>query len=209
MDEHELNLIRQMAMADGVLSENEKALFRELLGMSEEEKEKFFEEIESELESVQSETEVIDWKCKNGLDFEKYVVGLLPDDYKNLKWTGDKFADGRFDERNLQPDIMFDIELNESHTVAIECKFRMTFYKDMLFVAKQAQLERYMEYEKENGVPVYIAVGVGGCGAHPEEMYLIPVRAIKYQFATREYLKQFAREVDKKLFYYVKGGRLY
>lgn len=90
MDEQELNILKQMAMADGVLTENEKALFRELLDMTEEETEKFFEEIESELESVQSETEVIDWKKKNGLDFEKYVVGLLPDNYKNLRWTGDK-----------------------------------------------------------------------------------------------------------------------
>ena len=82
-----------------------------------------FEQIEFELESVQSETEVIDWKRKNGLDFEKYIVSLLPDNYPNLRWTGDKFVDGRFDERNKQPDLIFDIELNKVYSVAIECKF--------------------------------------------------------------------------------------
>ena len=126
-----------MAMADGVLSENEKNVFREVLDLPESDMQVLFEQIESELETVQSETEVIDWKRKNGLDFEKYIVSLLPDNYKNLRWAGDKYVDGRYDERNKQPDVIFDIELNKVYSVAIECKFKMSYYKDCLFVARK------------------------------------------------------------------------
>lgn len=43
-----------------------------------------------------------------------------------------------------------------------------------------------------------------------KEMYVIPIWAIKFPVATREYLERFARrEVDKKLFYYVKLQKLY
>ena len=92
-----IELLKKMAMADGVLSENEKNVFRETLDLSESDIQTLFEQIESELESVQSETELIDWKRKNGLDFEKYIVRFLPDNYKNLRWTGDKYAGGRYD----------------------------------------------------------------------------------------------------------------
>ena len=87
-----IELLKKMAMADGVLSENEKNIFREVLNLSESDMQTLFGQIESELESVQSETEVIDWKRKNGLDFEKYIVGLLPDNYKNLRWKVDKYV---------------------------------------------------------------------------------------------------------------------
>ena len=59
-----IELLKKMAMADGVLSENEKNVFRETLDLSESDMQTLFEQMESELESVQSETELIDWKRK-------------------------------------------------------------------------------------------------------------------------------------------------
>ena len=59
-----IELLKKMAMADGVLSENEKNVFREVLDLPESDMQVLFEQIESELETVQSETEVIDWKRK-------------------------------------------------------------------------------------------------------------------------------------------------
>lgn len=47
-----LELLKRMAMADGVLSNNEKDLFRSSFETTDEEAEAFFAEIEAELESV-------------------------------------------------------------------------------------------------------------------------------------------------------------
>ena len=204
-----IELLKKMAMADGVLSENEKNVFRETLDLSESDMQTLFEQMESELESVQSETELIDWKCKNGLDFEKYVVKLLPDDYRNLRWTGDKYVDGRYDESSKQPDIIFDIELNKVYSVAIECKFRMSFFKDLLVVARKEQLDRYREFQERNDIPVFLAIGVGGSGAHPEELFIVPLNAIKFPVVKKSYLKKFLKILDQKLFYYVKTKSLY
>lgn len=49
-----IELLKKMAMADGVLSENEKNVFRETLDLPESDMQILFEQIESELESVQS-----------------------------------------------------------------------------------------------------------------------------------------------------------
>ena len=204
-----IELLKKMAMADGVLSENEKNVFRETLDLPESDMQILFEQIESELESVQSETEMIDWKRKNGLDFEKYIVRLLPDNYKNLRWTGDKYAGGRYDERNKLQDIIFDMELNNAYSVAIECKFRMSYFKDILFVARKEQLDRYREFQEKSDIPVFLAIGVGGSGAHPEELFIAPLNAIKFPVVKKSYLKKFQKKLDQKLFYHVKSQSLY
>lgn len=204
-----IELLKKMAMADGVLSENEKNVFRETLDLSESDMQTLFEQMESELESVQSETELIDWKRKNGLDFEKYIVKLLPDDYKNLRWTGDKYVDGRYDESSKQPDLIFDIELNKVYSVAIECKFKMSYYKDYLYVARKEQLDRYREFQKKSDIPVFLAIGVGGSGAHPEELFIVPLNAIKFPVVKKSYLKKFLKKLDQKLYYYVKYKSLH
>ncbi len=204
-----IELLKKMAMADGVLSENEKNVFRETLDLSESDMQTLFEQMESELESVQSETELIDWKRKNGLDFEKYIVKLLPDDYKNLRWTGDKYVDGRYDESSKQPDLIFDIELNKVYSVAIECKFKMSYYKDYLYVARKEQLDRYRDFQEKSDIPVSLAIGVGGSGAHPEELFIVPLNAIKFPVVKKGYLKKFQKKLDQKLFYHVKFQKLY
>lgn len=204
-----IELLKKMAMADGVLSENEKNVFRETLDLSESDMQTLFEQMESELESVQSETELIDWKRKNGFDFEKYIVRLLPDNYKNLRWTGDKYVDGRYDESSKQPDLIFDIELNKVYSVAIECKFKMSYYKDYLYVARKEQLDRYREFQKKSDIPVFLAIGVGGSGAHPEELFIVPLNAIKFPVVKKSYLKKFLKKLDQKLYYYVKYKSLH
>ena len=103
---HDLEILKQMAMADGILTENEKELFRSYFQLTDKEAEDLFQSIEAELECVQSETEVINWKRKNGIDFEKCIVKMLNPQYYTLQeWTGDKFIDGRFCEANCNPDI--------------------------------------------------------------------------------------------------------
>lgn len=202
MDKELLQTLKKMAMADGVLSENEKKLFREIIPMSDEDADSLFSEIESELECVQSETEVIDWKKKNGTDFERFIVSRLLDCYTIVSWSGDKYIDGKYDARNLDPDIIIDIKSSSrTERIAIECKFHMGFVNGLLFVAKEEQLERYKQYQKNNHIPTFIAIGVGGSGANPESLYLVPVFALKYRYATMVYLEQFKLNPSKKLYY--------
>ena len=82
---HDLEILKQMAMADGILTENEKELFRSYFQLTDKEAEDLFQSIEAELECVQSETEVINWKRKNGIDFEKCIVKMLNPQYYTLQ----------------------------------------------------------------------------------------------------------------------------
>ncbi|MGL5894753.1 MAG: hypothetical protein ACRCZM_09095, partial [Bacteroidales bacterium] len=108
----DLEALKKMAMADGVLTENEKKYLIELGDLSESESEVLFRSIEEELESIQSETEVIDWKKKHGIDFEKHIVSMLNTEYQIIEsWTGDKYANGQYDLKNLDPDLLVRLKL--------------------------------------------------------------------------------------------------
>ena len=122
---HDLEILKQMAMADGILTENEKELFRSYFQLTDKEAEDLFQSIEAELECVQSETEVINWKRKNGIDFEKCIVKMLNPQY----------IDGRFCEANCNPDITVKVNLDKLDVkFAIECKWRMDFFNDSILI---------------------------------------------------------------------------
>ncbi len=203
-----LYVLKQMAMADGVLTDNEKQIFRQIIPMTDDEAEELFRTIESELEAVQSETEVIDWKRKNGYDFEKFIVSRCPAKFEIKQWTSDKFMEGKFDAHSLEPDLLLEIvTIAQRYSIAIECKFHMGFVNDWLFVAREEQLKRYLQFQKERKYPVFIAIGVGGSGANPEELFIVPISALKYPHARRSYLQQFAVNPRYKLFYDIKSSR--
>lgn len=206
--QEKLNHLKQMAMADGVLTENEKKLFRQIIPMTDEEADELFRTIESELEAVQSETEVIDWKRKNGYDFEKFIVSRCPAKFEIKQWTSDKFVEGKYDAHNLDPDLLLEVVTSaHKYPIAIECKFHMGFVDDWVFVAREEQLERYRQFQEEHQYPVFIAIGMGGSGANPEELFIVPISALKYPHARRDYLRQFAVDPRYKLFYDTKSNR--
>ena len=85
----------------------------------------------------------------------------------------------------------------------------MSYYKDCLFVARKEQLDRYRDFQERSGVPVFLAIGVGGSGSHPEELFIVPLNAIKFPIATKKYMEKFSKKLDQKLFYHVKSRNLH
>ncbi len=155
---HDLEILKQMAMADGILTENEKELFRSYFQLTDKEAEDLFQSIEAELECVQSETEVINWKRKNGIDFEKCIVKMLNPQYYTLQeWTGDKFIDGRFCEANCNPDITVKVNLDKLDVkFAIECKWRMNFFNGYTRIATEQQLNHYRRFKRNEISPCFL-----------------------------------------------------
>ena len=91
----------------------------------------------------------------------------------------------------------------------MECKYFFSFRNDQkgikkLFWAKEYQIEHYNKFQDENGFLVYVLIGVGGFSAKPERAFLIPLKALKYSFASESYLQKFERKVGEP-FYLEKG----
>ena len=110
-----------------------------------------------------------------GREFEDYVVDLfdLPNNKKlTLKeWRGDKTLPGVYPENNSGPDLVFEYD---GHPFAIECKWRNhmpeDFEKELLPSDRQ---NHFRQYTKENKMPIYLLLGIGGLPTDPDSLHLV------------------------------------
>ena len=110
--------------------------------------------------------------------------------------------EGRYAETTPQPDLLMEFKLKEESTLfAVECKWRKNEKKEGFEFATEAQLERYIKYEAEKGIPVFVAIGMGGEGGNPERLFIIPLKRLKRNYITIDYLAKFEKKMDKKFFF--------
>ena len=195
----DMHKVIEMAIADGVLTVNEKTKIRELAEKNNMDYDKVIQQAEERLRNlnVDSETELVDFNQKNGLDFEKYIVQLFDrKQYKIKEWAGDKYVDGLYAETTLQPDIIFELKMHgEPIAFAVECKWRKQIPETgSLEFASQAQIDRYKNFERTKRIPVFIAIGLGGKASLPENIYVIPLNDIKLNYIYMDKLNTFKKK---------------
>lgn len=139
-----------------------------------------------------------------GLDFEKWVVDHTSKHYwKMVEWQGDKYHNGRFPESNRNPDILFEVRLGDrKQLVALECKWRAAFTNDRIIWATDEQIGIYNRFAKDRQARVFVVIGIGGTPAAPAEVYVVPLTALKFGYARRDYLEQFRANNTGGQFYF-------
>lgn len=208
----ELEKVVEMAIADGVLTDNEKKLIEQIAI----EKELDFNEIIKDLESqipnsnADSETEIINYNKKNGDDFEKFIVQKFDKKYYTIKeWAGDKYINGAYAKTTPQPDILLEFKLRQkSSQLSVECKWRKNLYKNGVEFAKQEQFERYKSFQSEMKIPVFIAIGIGGKGLSPEQFFIVPLAEIDSNFIHINKLKNYEKKIDSNFFFDIDTNEL-
>jgi hypothetical protein len=145
-----------------------------------------------------------DDNVRKGHDFEKWAVDHTSRKYwKMVEWQGDKYHDGRYAESNRHPDLLFRVnDRDEEHLVALECKWRNGFNNDRIVWASAEQIEIYNRFARERKANVFVVIGVGGRPEAPAEVYTVPLMALKYPDASRNYLQAFRSPDLNGLFYF-------
>jgi hypothetical protein len=146
---------------------------------------------------------------EKGDAFEGYAVSKFKTNFfKLLEWQGDKYHNGIYPESNQNPDLLYGLQ-GQADKFAVECKWRSGFINGKVEWTNDQQLKRYNQYMLEKNLPVFIVLGIGGEPSRPDEVYAIPLRRMKYSFATKDYLQQFKRLDASRNFYYdLKGMSL-
>ena len=204
-DELRLEVAIDTAISDGVLTLNERNTIRKVAQDTLADADLAVQRAEKKLAELKlkPETEIIDQYKKSGNDFEKFIVQKFsPKYYKIKEWAGDKYVEGRYAETSTQPDLLMELNTKgKSHIFAVECKWRKRYGQSGIEFATDDQLERYKKYEKDKGIPVFIAIGIGGEGDNPEQLYVIPLKRLKYRTIGKDYLVQFEKEKGNDFFY--------
>lgn len=203
--QQQMNHVVELAIADGVLTKNERKKITELAEENGMDAVAILKEAEQKMaaSTVESETELVDYAKKSGDDFEKYVVQNFNKKYYKLKeWAGDKYVKGVYAETTQNPDLLMELTTEpEPHLFSVECKWRKEFKNDFVKFASEGQLKRYKKYEKEKGIPVFIALGVGGTPSKPEQLFMMPLRFIKTINLHRDQLQRNEKDVDAEFYY--------
>lgn len=112
-----------------------------------------------------------------GREFEDYVLeqlGIANNDRLTLKeWRGDKSLPGIYPEGNSNPDLVLEYD---GRPFAIECKWRSHMPKDIskeLLPPERVAL--FVKYSRENKLPVFLLLGIGGLPSDPDLLLLAPL----------------------------------
>lgn len=116
-----------------------------------------------------------------GRRFEDFVVSLCSDKsrFKLLAWRGDKIVGQTYALDNLMPDLHIRHNLNGKDVeYLVECKYRSSWGEDGIDLS--SQFPRYRHIAKECGLELFIALGVGGLPANPDEFFIVPGRMVRF-----------------------------
>lgn len=183
---NELDKVIEMAIADGVLTDNERKLIKQAASEKNLNSDDVIKDVDKQIseQKTDSETEIIDVKKKKGDDFEKFIVQKFDKKYFRIKeWAGDKYVNGVYAETTPQPDILLEYHhKKESAEFWVECKWRQKRYKGGINFAYSDQYKRYKKFEEDKNIPIFIVIGVGGKAESPEKLYIVPLQEISSNF---------------------------
>lgn len=207
-----LEKVIRMAIADGVLTNNERKLIKELVEESGQDFDTIIADIESKMAemAIPYETQLVDFNKKSGDDFEKFVVQKFNPEYFRLKeWAGDKYVNGIYAETTLQPDLLLEFRLKgKTSEFAVECKWRSDFKRGGIEFATIDQYNRYIEFGRNRNVPVFIVIGVGGQPDNPRYFYVVPLSELKSNYIDSATLKKYGKWLDTNFFFDMETGVL-
>lgn len=172
----------RMASVDGVVSPRERQILKEFAdayGLDVKYLYRYAFAIANEV--AEPEVEYLNPSECKGRKFEEFVVSLCSDKsrFRLLAWRGDKIVDGTYAAENLLPDLHLRHKLDETNVVEyfVECKYRSSWPENGVDLSEQ--FVRYHFAAKDQGLELFIALGVGGTADNPDELYLVPGRMMR------------------------------
>ncbi len=140
---------------------------------------------------------------KKGDLFEKFVEDEMfqDTDYVLVHRTNTYDQNkARYAEDTRKPDFKFRCR-RTGQEFYVEAKYRSRFNADnKLEVISYTQIERFKVLQKEEKIPIYIAIGYGGTPDNPDGVSLIPLDELSYLELYPSFLKRF--NVNKGLIDY-------
>ncbi len=141
---------------------------------------------------------------EKGDAFEKYIARSFDkDSFTIVEWTSDKGIDGRYAESNMNPDLVFELNVpTQRAKFAVECKYKSSVDSSgFIELCSSAQLSRYKEYSIRQRIDVFIALGIGGTPDFPAEVYAIPIHILTHHKTELKKIKSYSKKPGGRFFY--------
>lgn len=145
---------------------------------------------------------------EKGDAFENYVIGKFDRRFFRLKdMRSDKGANGFYPESNKYPDLVLEYK-PASSSFAVECKWRSNWRtkndgkENIDWAGGDKKLQNYNDYAANNNIPVFVVIGIGGEPDNPNELFVAPLKALKYRYVDKSYLSNFTKKDKARNFFF-------
>jgi hypothetical protein len=141
---------------------------------------------------------------EKGRLFEEYVYRLFNEThFKLIEWRkAQRFKDRSLPNAYSNPDLELIFAGVKNYKFAVECKWRKEFFEGKINWARRYQISTYIDFERKFGIPVFIAIGVGGEPSKPEKLFVTPLCNIsRYPEVYESELIPYKRKATRKFFY--------
>ena len=142
---------------------------------------------------------------EKGRLFENYIIQLFnQDNFKVEKFhESRKISNGLFLPEYSDPDLQMVFGRYRKYRFAVECKWRSKFDEDgKIRWAERRNINSYKTFQSRNGIPVFIAIGIGGEPSKPELLFLTPLNYIdRYCHVYSSELIPYKRRPTHKFYY--------
>jgi hypothetical protein len=117
---------------------------------------------------------------EKGRLFEDCIIKLFNEKhFKLIKWRkAEKVTDNSYLFDRSNPDLELVFVGAKRHRFAVECKWRKEFIAGKIDWANSYQICVYEDFQQQNRIPVFIAIGVGGEPSNPEKLFVTPLDQI-------------------------------
>ena len=141
---------------------------------------------------------------EQGRLFEEYVKNLFNEkSFKLKRWRKSTFIPpDTFVSDISYPDLELIFARTSHYPFAVECKWRKRFYKGKIEWAQEKKIQVYKQFQKEKGMIVFIAIGIGGEPSNPEKLFVTPLDNICMHTEVYESdLLKYHRKPTRRFFY--------
>lgn len=160
-------------------------------------------------DSVATMTVTMTEQEQKGQAFEEWVINHFSNkQYVLVEKVNDYTSREHTAERSKYTDFVFRDKVTNTE-FGVECKYRShwSWNKDPKYPyiewASEEKIKDYEEFAQQRNMDVIIILGVGGEASNPENVYALPLRALKYPSAKKGYLDHHIAKLENGSFVYI------
>lgn len=139
-----------------------------------------------------------------GRFFEEYVISLFNEkNFTLVNWRkATNPANHQLPGNYGDPDLEMIFSGRNKYRFAVECKWQSYFNEGKIKWATDIKINRYLAFQNKMGIPVFIAIGIGGHPFNPDKLFVTPLSNICMHIEVFESdLIPYKRKPTRRFFY--------
>jgi hypothetical protein len=147
------------------------------------------------------------------IEFDKFIQNKFNSNrhFRLMEWIGDEDHRTIFSKINMRPILKYEFNVGQFiYELTVECKWYKKYDDDINGIkwSENEQFDAFQQYQKNNNIPVFVIIGLGGWAYQPKYLFIVPFNKMKSPSVSMNLLYQYKNNPNKLIHFDYKVGRL-